>query len=142
MGDRTTCNLYLYGDLEKVSPPHLVALVSAIDAIGPETYLEEPTSEKLAGSGANFQFHEVNYANMDVDLDAAILAADLSYVWAWEAGGGYGSGMKLYNAATKEAAEFATCDGEICLCMSELTPEKIAEARHWHDWKSALGLAA
>ena len=36
MGDRTTCNLYLYGDLKQVSPQHLDELIEAINK-GKET---------------------------------------------------------------------------------------------------------
>lgn len=142
MGDRTTCNLYLYGDLKQVSPQHLDELIEAITDAGPETYGEGSAAEKLAAANGHFWFYEVNYGEMDSELEEAITNAGLSYVWAWDAGGGYPSGMKLVNAQTEETAEFSTCDSEICLGMSELTPEKIAEARRWHDWHGTSDLAA
>ena len=142
MGDRTTSNLYLYGDLKKASAAQLAELIQAINDADPETYGEGTPSEKLAAENGHFWFYEVNYGEMDSDLEEAIINAGLSYVWSWDAGGGYPSGMKLHNAETDETAEFATCDSEICLGISELTSENIAEARRWHNWHGKSQLAA
>lgn len=142
MGDCTTCNLYLYGDLRKASASHLAELIQAIDNAGPETYGEGTPAEKLAAENGHFWFYEINYGEMDSEIEEAIFNAGLSYVWAWDAGGGYPSGMKLNNAETEETVEFSTCDSEICLTISELTPDKIAEAQRWHDWHYKAKLAA
>lgn len=142
MGDRTTCNLYLYGNLKGVSEQHLSDLIEAIDNAGPETYGEGTPAEKLAAENGHFWFYEVNYAEMESELEEAIFNAGLSYAWTWDAGGGYPSGLKLYNAETEDTAEFSACDGEICLGISELTSEKIAEARRWNEWHCTSTLAA
>lgn len=126
MGDRTSCTLYIYGtttaalwaDVEK-----------ALDEFSPDDDGNE--------EGGYFWFNEVNYGGLDEDVEATLIAAGLSYQWQWEQGGGYSEGIKLYDADTKETAEFCAIDHEIALPVSLLTSDNIEVARKWAAWIKA-----
>lgn len=134
MGDRTTCNLYLMGNLNSVSTKSIGALAKLIDELGAEDYGGGTPAEKLAAGDGHFWFDEVNWGEFDEILKSLIIESGLSYAWQWDAGGGYPSGIEFYNTDTKETETFGCLDSEICLGVSDLTPKKISSAQRWHKW--------
>lgn len=94
MGDRTNCTLIVFGETTKVQFGELTELIDAEIHDSPETW----------------EFEEVNYAQLDPEVEEAIRKAGLSYIWLYENGCEYQSGAGLYDAFTGEYAEFQRSD--------------------------------
>ena len=106
MGNRTTCQLAISG---KIAEADLPILVAALEDAG---YCDANTPDieaTLRRSEAWFVFYEMNYGEMERELDEAPKSLRLSYAWNWDApsrvcskrcqavGGGFGAGVCLYN---------------------------------------------
>lgn len=114
MGDRTNCTLIVFGMTTKAAFEHIV------DLCKDETF-EEPNV---------WQFGEVNYAQLDHDVEAAIKDAGLSYIWLNENGGEYQSGVQLYDTMTKDSAEYQRCDLDLMISLRE----DFDLAHHWQSF--------
>lgn len=137
MGDRTTCNLHLAGEIAKNDLPTLIA------ALEEASYCDMNTPDieaALRRGEAWFVFYEMNWGEMDDDFDEALKALNLSYAWNWDAGGGYGAGVCLYNAETGETGRFQCHDAEMVIRIDDLdNPEAVADARKWRAHEKAMG---
>lgn len=66
-----------------------------------------------------FYDDQCNYGTME-GVENYCREHNISYLKTWEAGGGYGSGLMLYNAVVGEALECATADGDPSLGLEDL----------------------
>lgn len=118
MGDRTYCSLYCYRDTPLNSQEREV-LTSAIKSACPDA-----VSDNFAG------FDEVNYGNIDKTLASVLEEMSISYQWFWGPGGGYNSGILIFDAHTKESDRFSTIDSEIVINV-DCTTDELEHARRW-----------
>ena len=152
MGDRTTCMLQIGGIL---LDSDVDTLVDALETAGAEPASTRTLREELSraaegidsprGAGkpmaATFCFEEVNYASLDTGLAETMSGLALSWSWSWEAGGGYGAGMEFTDAVSGQSAEYAACEGEIVLTLSDAEDaDQRARARRWQDFDRGLAL--
>lgn len=118
MGDRTYCTLCCYRDtpLTHEEATRLLAVIKE----------EEPDNitRNLAG------FQEVNYGEIPIALNHILEELNISYQWYWGTGGGYNSGVRIFDAMTQESEEFDTINSEIVISV-ECALEDLEHARAW-----------
>lgn len=128
MGDRTYCTLLIGGKIEANALP---ALTEALELECSAHPGGETVREALVADGF-FTFDEVNGGELPQDLERALNEAGAAYVWNWNAGGGYGPGVTLYDPATGARGEYGTLDGELALRVADMeNPDVIRAAERW-----------
>lgn len=131
MGDRTDYQITIGG---KMTPDTLSQLVETIEAEGLGLEWEGgATADELRGAfvdaalngqAVTLNAHDVNYGNAD-DVESFCCAHDLPYRKEWDAGGGYGPGVEVF-------------DGEAC---REYTSAGIGNGGPMLDHPTFNGLA-
>lgn len=135
MGDRTTCTLILEGLLME---PDLEKIASRLAYINGDF---EDYAEWLRNGDGEFEFEDVNYAQMDGELIETLRSAGLSYRWSWQQGDEYPSGMEAWNALTQEFAEYTLSKDEIVLTLAQIEAGPDLEAiRKWEAFCCAPNL--
>ena len=143
MGDRTWCVLRIGGLLPEADAETLFELID--DAGASQELMPPPSPPSRAGSKIKrilvdgIEFEEVNHAQLDDRLQSFLKVKGLSYVWEWDSGGGYGSGIELFDGHSGETAAFCHMDGEIMLTLKEAqNPEILAKAAAWHSFRRKI----
>lgn len=137
MGDRTTCTLKLIGVL---CADHIPALAEALDDWGVEVSDndEQSVAEALACGEGHFMVTDVNYAQLDKDIEALLQRCGLGWAWSWEAGGGFGPGIEFFDAIRQERGAFAAIEDEIVLPLSTIDrPGLVENARAWERFQES-----
>lgn len=120
MGDRTSCRLHLYR--AELSADALIQIAYVIDDWG------------ISGSDNNIvEIDDVNWGELNEEIHDTLKMHGVSYEWYWDAGGGYGSGVKIYDGETDESQSFGLLDGEIAITLDAAikTPEIIPASALW-----------
>jgi hypothetical protein len=144
MGDRTRCTLKLAGLL---TSQHLSELMEIMDnemgtAYDDEYNEIEDLKQAIQDGLSSIEFEEMNYARMPDDLVDLCHKAGLKYVWEWEPGGDYGSGMEIYDPFKDQMQSYKACESEILLTLNEAEdPAQVAEAKSWQSIAEIQGLA-
>lgn len=134
MGDRSFCTLKIFGALH-IS--HIDFLAEAIDDAGANPMSDGNIRQSLREGHNVFEFEEVNYAQLDNDLHAAMKALNLSYAWVNDSGDEYDAGVEYFDATSGEEAEYSLSGGDICLTLREIEAEGALDtARRWDRFES------
>lgn len=132
MGDRTHCTLQIGGKIEAKALP---ALIEALELECSAHPGGETVRDALVADGF-FTFDEVNGGEVPPELQRALDEAGAAYVWNWNAGGGYGPGVTLYDPATGERGEYGTLDGELALRVADMeNPDVTRHAERWLNFQ-------
>lgn len=122
MGDRTDC----YLTLKTPASSELVKLIDEMMSIDDHHEDHE------------FYFEEVNYAQLEPELEDYLRTNGIPYTWSWHAGGGYGPGVEIFDGQEKETFN-CDHDGEIVLTLAEaLDPEKVQQAIRWDNIRKEI----
>ena len=156
MGDRTDCFLEIGG---LVPDTVLHALHKDADETmmdGPP--IEEGTELMPANSQVMFFFSEVNYGNLDSQIESLLLTHNIPFAFRWMAGGSYPAGIQMNDYAWRDdsrlagqklpkdasaplhcQAIFATDGEEILLTLPEARdPLRVTQATLWDTFWSEL----
>lgn len=127
MGDRTTCYLDIGGAIPRSLANRIMA--GAYKDLGEPEYSETtaPTAEAVDGKAWNIVWNEVNYGQIDEDLQGELLAAGLAWRWTWGAGGGYEAGAKWWAPGRNDVTETHLQDSAEVVAISFIQQ---AEADH------------
>lgn len=109
MGDRTTC----YLDIGGAIPRSLANRIMSGELDWPCTAeTTPPTNGDVDGGCWTVVFHEVNYAQIDDNLEAALIAAKVPWCWRWQAGGGYGEGARWWVPGKTSPSQTTLAEGD------------------------------
>lgn len=137
MGDRTTCQL---ANSSQIAEADLPKLIKAIEDASYCDFNTPDIEAALRRGEAWFVFYEMNWGEMENELDEALKSLGLSYCWNWDAGGGYGAGVCLYNAETGETGRFECHDAEMVIRVDDLDdPDKVADVLNWRAFEKSTG---
>lgn len=115
MGDRAYCELTIFGT---TTEERWADVCENIDA-------EQEFDD------FHFGFDEVNYAQLDANLEGALQRAGLSYIWHNSPGGEYPEGVLCYDAETQETQEFVSDGFDLLIRMSE-----VPQLDLFHKWQA------
>jgi hypothetical protein len=125
MGDRVNCTLTIYGNMSELSADIRANIEALIEELDPTNGVNlEDTME----------FEEINYGDMPGALVCALKDANLSFVWTYQAGGGFGEGMEIYLAAEDDDFYYNTNAGEICILVTDIGTHKALNAIRVNEW--------
>ncbi len=132
MGDRADCTLTLKGLLQA---SHIDMIAENLDDQYAQTHEEDAfddTQSALRAGENEFEFSQMNYAQMPQSLQDALKAAKLSYTWIWQQGDEYGEGVIIYDAFTDTEVHYRVHGGDIVLSLDQIKdPQKVADAFAW-----------
>lgn len=126
MGDRTTCTLHLQGVITGQAEYEM--LINALRDAGAELDKDANTLPNAGPITSCYTCYDVNYAELDGDLQEVLEGLCLSYAWSWDSGDCYPSGVTLYNAITDFHAEENTCDGSFFVLIEDVDKPDVVEA--------------
>jgi hypothetical protein len=142
MDDRAWTNIEFSG---VISEEQGLELVDQLEGQGCQngTHGSGEVSLAALSNGDSFDDEEANYGDMD-GVEAWCKANRVSYLKSWEAGGGYGPGMTLYDAATETGTTCASLEGSPAMTVAEVVrlkledrlDERIAELRKFESFSS------
>lgn len=111
MGDRTYCSLYCYRDtpLTEEESKRLADILKNL--------IPDEIEDNFAG------FDEINYGEIDSHLSMLLKEMGISFQWFHGNGGGYNSGVYIFDGLTQESDSFNTIDSEIVVAVTCTTEE-------------------
>lgn len=122
MGDRTYCNLFIWGS---TTPDLLERVYQEIQDEGPEDWSEQ-----------HFSFNEMNYGIMPDGIKKALHKAGLSYIWDHDAGAEYGQGTEMRDAETDSSSELLRSADDLVVTVRESeNPELMERIRFWQTFR-------
>lgn len=142
MADRTCCSLQMHGIVHR---DHLDALALAIFHMRPYNMDGSLTADEIRGKiedGQNeFEFEDVNYAEMSAILMQTLKTLRISHSWRWAEGDSYGAGVYFVNEMKDDCAEFPLAGNQICLTAPDLKKsDRIAKAIEYDNFETGMHL--
>lgn len=122
MGDRVYCTLSVGGVTT------LAQWETFIDILNENLPWDDRDDTSLFG------FEEINYGALHEKVAEKLKQLKLSYTWEWGTGGGYSSGIYLYNAKTSEGRSYVTVEDEIALTVRQIDENSLKEATKWVEF--------
>lgn len=115
MGDRTYTTIKFSGEISYAQAEELIQELEGQGCRCDDPDTGELTVDQLADS--TFYDSECNYAQME-GVENYCREQGIKYLKTWEPGGGYGSGIMLFNGTTD--VECGTVDGEPALTLGQI----------------------
>lgn len=135
MSDTTFCILQIGGILSRSDVERLADELRDADANSHDirTFLDQES--------AQFSFHAAADGDLRPALRATLDDLCLSYVWRWNAGLHFGSGILFHDARDESQDIFGAIDGDLALNLDEIdNPARLAAARHFKAFQAQMKL--
>lgn len=115
MGDRCHANLTLFGIATREDMKEIYGAISRSQGINADT-----SRDALEGPRGSLDLDEVDDRELDGGILNAIQEAGLGYIWTWDGGHEYGTGLEFIDPRSQsEPAVHDTLHGEIALTVSD-----------------------